>query len=68
MVFITLPDLDIRIKHRHGLRLREKLRPIHQQGAELIDRIIRVFFVEVDKEIVCGDSRSSYGTFSFRGA
>ena len=47
---IDLPDLYVSIQNGQCLRVREKLPPIQQQGAELIDRIVRAFLMEPGKE------------------
>ena len=65
---VALSDLDIRIQNGQRLRVRKELSPIQQQGAELIDRIVRAFLMQPDKEIHRGDGRSSYGAFPFPGA
>ena len=43
---VTLPDPYVSIEDSHRLRVEYELCFVGQQNAELIDRIVRVFFVD----------------------
>ena len=48
-----MPCLNVGVQNGHGFRIVNELRPIRQQGLELLYREGRVFLMDDNQQIIC---------------